>query len=216
MASFISADDSLLNRYCEKDICFWGKAALITPFDRIKDTYVFDCSLHNYLAQDILENRFFLSFKSPIGIDKIVFGGRYNFRLLETTCKCDKDEIEHYISNVIDSIEKRVTTAWDQASKSLRGIKKMVLGWFIPRGGEEAEQLGYQIGVITRLRLLKDLIEMIGYRNGVLSANAMPVYVLYRLDMNKWKFSCIIGNKVVDLPAHDRLIDKQKLLQSIT
>lgn len=218
MVSFINVDDTLLSKYCEKSICFWGKAAMIMPFDKInkRDTYMFDCSLYKYLVQEMPENRFFLSFKSPISIDKVMFGGRHGFKLLGTDCVCDKEEVEKYISSVMSSIEERVASAWDQASKSLRGVKKMFLGWLIPRGAEEVEQLGRQLGVITRLRLLKDLIEMIGYRNGVLNASVTPVYVLYHLDLTKWRFSCIMGNRLMDLPAHGKLIDRQKLLQSIT
>jgi hypothetical protein len=208
--------DELLAKHCEgSSTCFWATMALINPYES-KDIYFFDCSMYAFVKKEYLdkvESRLLLSFKSPFDLDKLYYGSKLSYKVLSTNTNCSKLEIEKYVSSLINSVETGIAKTHEKLSKMPK--RRLFLRFLIPVKDESEQVRGEYYGLLTKESIIREMINIMGYRNGVLSANVKPAHVLISLDTSRLEFQGLIMGKQVKLNAYRKLIDIPSLLRTL-
>ncbi|MET1159515.1 MAG: hypothetical protein ABWW65_01005 [Thermoprotei archaeon] len=211
---YLGVEKGLVNKYCyEGKICFWGYGGLLVP-ENTSDVYVFDCSLHAYAFKEYAEqpeSRILLSYKIPIPLKHLVFGGQYTFNVLAKKLPCTAKDIESCIRDAINAVESLI----EEASKDYKPITKrdMIKSIFWLQL-EKAVKRGIYRGLLLRREMLMDLVGRLGFRD-TLRAQLKPAYILYSLDPAKQEFRALVRNKTIKLEAHKKMINTELILQEV-
>lgn len=216
--SYVAVEEQSLKKFCtEGKVCFWVKVALVAPHES-KDAYLFDCTMYRFAREEYRETpetRILLSFRSPIPHSDITFSGNLGYPVLasydpcdeKTICNCIVEAIEYVESRLLE-VEKDLKQIYDRA-ESLKKIVPLPLR-------DKALLKGVYQGLKVKQSILTDIAGKMGYTGSTLRAAVKPLHMLVSLDLRKKKYTALIHDKKIELKAHNRLVDLQELVKSLS
>jgi len=211
--SFLGVSDQLIRKYCSKGKkCFWGYTGLVEPTST-RELYLFDCSLFNYVKEEYREYpelRILLSFKAGVSPGDMWFTSQMEYPSLVERAPCTISDIENCIKNSISTLDKMIQEYYSLLKSSKKELAKLT-----PRPLSYAEIRGRYYGLLLRRDFLSKIVSSLGYDSGVLKSRVKPIYVLYSIDLSKWDFTALTGNKHIKLGAHKKLIDVEKIINTV-
>lgn len=202
--------------YCRDEYtCFWGYVAIISPLVT-GDSYVFDCCFGKYFTANTVDTRLLLTYKSPLRLGEIITVGvgTYKYPVIKgDEASCTKDAISEYLHSVYSYHTEKLRNI--PAEKTKPSKKRMFLHWFLPVGREEDEEIGRKWGDIAKSGLVIELLKLLGYTDTGLQATITNNYILHGVDKKRSRVIAMIGDHVVKLNNHGRLVDIGKVLSEL-
>lgn len=213
---YIAVGDGILRKFCGLDqICFWTPMALVNPA-YTKDLFLFDCTLFRYVKDqfiDRIECRLLVSFKSPLSIEDIYYGGNLGYKELHPSTNCDKEDVESYIATLLQSMNKEIKDLRDALTdRQRKKLSSRVLS-FLRREYSDLKAIYY--GSLVKARIMMDMIERLGYRNNTLNANVRGSFVLVSLDPKRDEYRALVIDRDIKLGAYRSLLDKERLMDAL-
>ncbi|MCY0868256.1 MAG: hypothetical protein OWQ48_03380 [Desulfurococcus sp.] len=215
MKGHISVSRRILAKCRNLYQCIWVETALVRPLDSTT-LYCFDCFFHKYSTNARVEDRLLLSFNSKSSTREVSLGVSEGFRSVSAE-KCDKKSIEAYLSGIHELAVEKIEdlTAKHKTSPSRLSFKAMLLGLILPRQRETLQEEGKYWGNLAKYRILLELISLLGYRNGVLSAEVDSAFILYGFRLDRREVVALIGDNIVELANYARILDLKKLANDL-
>lgn len=199
--------------FCKQRKCFWSLVNILVPYNG-SGTYIFDCAFFNYLLGENPDYRLLLTYKSPVERERLSFTNRGTFPVLAGGPSeiCIKDAIAEYLSSLRSIHEERLSS---MKGSKMPKPRRALLSWLLPWRGSEMEEEGRRLGMLTKSNLVLEYMELLGFRNNILEADAAPAYILYAIDSGRSRIYSLISGHKIELGVASRLVNIEKVLSSI-
>lgn len=200
--------------FCRQKKCFWSLVNILVPYNG-SGTYVFDCAFFNYLLGDNPDYRLLLTYKSPVEKNRLSFTNKGAFPVLASGPPdvCTKDAIARYLSGLRTIHEERLSSL---KGSGMPRPRRLLLSWLLPGRTSELAEEGRRLGLLTKSNLVIEYMEILGFRNDTLEAEAASAYVLYAIDSAKSRIYSLISGHRIELGVVSKLVDIEKVLSSIS